>query len=323
MIFNPETFTMRVLIASLVAWCGQATNDINIVASTYEAFSTDFTLTGSNLHTPSGPAAGSSLDSLSTTGKLQFDMTSKKLKLTATTSADVTLAHGRGTVNGSVASVLLVDVGNSKVYLYESGSANMSGVPIPGLKTICKTKTIPAQKVQMINMYLTTSRLTGAVAMANSILNMMPHTTADGVATFTKAQGTEVTTVAIKTSGVPVSISATQGTESVSLSFSGWESSTGDMSAPTCTPSELDEEFVEGVIGVTDIARLLEVHPVIEDTMSDVSEMLYGPEDDNSGFWTLATVFCISGMAGASLVLAFVKISARKNYQSSPLLAEV
>jgi len=309
---------MRVLIAGIVAWCGQATNDINIVASTFESFSTDFTLHGSNLHQP----GGNDLDLLSMSGTLQFDMTSKKLKLTSTTSADATLAHGGGTANASVASVVLLDLGNSKAYLYETGSAKMNGVPVQGAKSICKTKTIPAQKVQMINRYLTTSQLTRGVAMANSILNMMPHTTADGVATFTKAQGTGVMTVAIKTTGVPVSVSATQGTESVSLSFSGWQSSTGDMSAPICTPSELDEEFTEGVIGVTDVARLLEVHPVIDGAMSDVSEMLYGP-DDNSGFWTLVTVFCISGMAGASLVLAFVKISARKNYQSSPLLAEV
>jgi len=320
---------MRVLFACVFVWCGQATTDIQIAASTFETFTTAFSLTGSNLKMPLAV-----VDSVAMSGTLQFDLASKKLKMTSVSSYGMTYNKERNingkvgrTLNGTFSSVVLVDVANSKVHFnVAKETASVSGQALPGYSG-CRTLTIPRQRSQKLSMYLTTARLTSAVAMANAMLNMMPHTTADGMATFTNPHGT----IAIKTTGVPVAVNLTDGTGRAGLIFSRWGSSSGDMSAPTCTPSELDEEFAGGLFGVRDMVGLLEVHPVIAEAISDaseavldVSEILYGPrQDDDSGFWTLVTVFCISGISGAALVLAFAKISARRNCQSSPLLAEV
>lgn len=220
-------------------------------------------------------------------------------------------------INTTMSQVVLVDVANSKIHGDVNESNIADGRQLAG-HTICKTKAFPSQYTQMASMYLTSAQLSRAVMMANAMLNMMPHTTYTGVTSFLKESGTESLGIYINdTTGVPLELYWSKGDQLAELFFNSWESSSGDLSAPTCTPSELDEEFAEGLLGRTDMVGLLEVHPAI-------SEMLYGPgRDDDSGFRTLATVFCISGISGAALVLAFAKVSARRNYKSSPLLVAV
>jgi len=317
LIFDPETATMRVLFAGFVAWCGQATTDIKLSASTFESFSTAFTFNGDYL----SMGLHRTLDSVKASGTLQFDMKSKKIKATAVMSADITDRDGTKVTkfNSTISQIVLIDAANLKIHGYVNKSAGMSGGKPVAASTLCQTVAFQSQTTQMAS-YLTSARLSSAVMMANAMLNMMPHSTSKGVTSFLKKSGTESVWIMINdTTSVPSELVWSKGEQLAVLVFDSWGSSSGDLSAPACTPgvSELDEEFTEGLLGLTDIVGLLEVHPAI-------SEMLYGPrQDDDFGFCTLVTVFCMSGISGAALVLAFAKLSARRNYKSSPLLAAV
>jgi len=324
------------LFASVLAWCGQATVDIKLSASTFESFSTAFTFRGENLNMPgAAPMVNAyevqNVDLVKSSGTLQFDLASKKLKVTAVTSADVSLRNGT-LVNSTISSVVLVDVANSKLYVDHHGRWDIPGWTSNCPYTMCKTVAIPIWKTQKLSTYLTTARLTSTVAMAQAMLKspQLSHSTNNGVTSFLRKPKRGEVSLGFSlndTAGVPSELHFSAAADPpysktllAELFFDNWVSLSGDMSAPTCTPTKLDEEFDEGLLGLADMVRFLEVHP----TISDVSEILYGPrQDDDSGFWTLATVFCICGMSGAALVLAFAKISARRNYKSSSLLAEV
>jgi len=317
---------------------------------------------------PPPPFNGVLIDSFTMSGKLQFDMASKKIKITSVSDLDfvgdegfavmqdkgpaidgastLPLSLSLGDINVTLSSMVVVDLANSKVYANENMSSSGKG-RTPLKRSECGAFAIPSAKSQEVSKYLTTASFSRGAMMANMVLNMMAHTTADGFATFSTAQntkssyweipGTKSASLVIKTNGVPVSVSITKGKGTAVLAFSEWESSSGDMTAPvttgTCAIGSMaaHEDSDLGFLGLSGVGELLKVHPLMAEAMSDVSEaisdaseMLYGPRpDDDSSFWTLASVFFISGISGAALVLAFAKmISTRRNY-SAPLLADV
>lgn len=321
---------MRVLFASACVWLVQAANDISIVGSTVEAFSTNFVFSAKNMpvHLLQTGFAGfkndlaqltTIVDQIWIDGLLQFDYATKKLKVTARTTVDLasaTAASGSA-VNASASAVVLVDVVNAKVSISETGSATMlwpDGTNAPKSKHYCETKAIPTWRAQGLTRWLNNINL----KKFSTKLNTFPHTTAGGIATFS----TPVATVSMKTTGVPVSVvwskKVTVG-GSASLTFSNWVSSSGDMTGPSCTSSEMDEEFIGGILGSSDLVDLLEV----PGGFAGLSEMLAEPRGDDDSFWMMASVFFIAGISGAALVLALVKVSTRKNGQYSPLLDEV
>jgi len=319
---------MRVLFASACVWFVQAATDISIVGSTVEAFSTNFVFSAKNMPVHALPTGfvgfqnglaqlTTVADQVQIEGLLQFDYDTKQLKVTARSTMGATTASGSA-INASASAVVLVDVVNAKVSISETGSATRllwpDGTTAPKSKHYCETKAMPTWRAQRLTAWLNNINL----KKFSMKLNTFPHTTAGGIATFS----TPVATVSIKTTGVPVSVvwskKVTVG-GSASLTFSNWVSSSGDMTGPSCTSSEMDEEFIGGILGSSDVVDLLEVPGVF----AGLSEMLAETGGDDDSFWTMASVFFIAGISGAALVLAFAKVSMRKNGQYSPLLDEV
>merc|ERR1712209_220099 len=98
----------------------------------------------------------------------------------------------------------------------------------------CISKSLPnKQSSAMVSMYMSKQMLAQMVMMANMQINAIPHTTADGVATFTKTMGGDSVTFKVKTDGTPVSMSLSsvsasiKGHVHVSLTFSNWITSSG------------------------------------------------------------------------------------------------
>jgi hypothetical protein len=315
---------MKLLLANLF-WLGRAANDLTLSATTFEAFSTDFAITGSakQVPMPSGsPMKGKfTLDDLSVSGKLQFDVTSKKLKITATTfKADATIST-MGAVNETSSFVSLIDFSawtqSSKV----KASVTMMGMPKTYNKCISSQALGDKAQAAAVSLYMSKVYISKAVMMGNMYINVFPHTTADGVATFTKSKGSSTGTFKIKTDGTPVSVSLTNSAKGhFGLTFSNWTTSSGDMSAPTCTSSEA-EEFDWNLVGFAEMTNFVQDHSVFHEATETATEMLAGLEDDNSDFSTLATVFFVAVVAGAVVVMFVSKFSTKKN-KASPLLDE-
>jgi len=126
----------------------------------------------------------------------------------------------------------------------------------------------------------------------------------------------------MKTDGTPVSVSVTSpGRGHFSLTFSNWATSSGDMTAPTCTSTEVDE-LGWNFVGLAEVTNFVRDHPFVREAADETTDMLVGSGDDSSDFSTLAAIFFVAGMTGAAVVMVMSKISAKKN-KASLLLDEV
>jgi hypothetical protein len=329
---------MKLLLANLF-WLGRAANDIAFSATKFEAFSTDFAITGNTSGVPKrttgnlSPMIGAikTLD-MSVSGKLQFDVASKKLKITATTfKASATLST-MGAVSETSSFVSVIDFSAWSASYKVKASVTMMG-QTHKTNNCSSSISLPDESVAaVVSLYMSKVYISQYVTMGNMYINTFPHTTADGVATFTKSQRTfndvKTATVKIKTDGTPVSLlfdnTFSNNTEKgrYSVTFSDWTKSSGDMSAPTCTSSEDAAEFDWNLLGVAEMKNFVQDHPVFREVTETATEMLAGLENDNSDFSTLATVFLVAGVAGAAIVLVVSKFSLKKN-KASPLLDEV
>jgi hypothetical protein len=320
---------MKLLLANLLSF-GRAANDIAISASTFEAFSTDFVVTAHAKNVPMPPqgqgvATTFNLDLLTMSGKMQFDVTAKKLKITSTLKSDATIG-AMGAVNETASFTSLVDFAAWTESVHAKGSYTLMGMPKTYDKCI-PSYPLPDKKASAaVSMYMNKQMLAGMAAMGSMKINMLPHTTADGVATFTKTAnepgGTDTFTIKIKTDGTPVSVAVSNSAHgSFSLTFSNWKQSSGDLTAPACTSTE-DDVFDWNFVGLAEVTNFVREHPFVRDAADETTEMLVGMGDDNSDFSTLAAIFFVAGVAGAAVVMVMSKISAKKN-KVSLLLDEV
>jgi len=261
------------------------------------------------------------VDGFTMSGKMQFDVAAKKLKITAAAKCNSSMS-AMGTVNETASVTSLVDFGAWTATVDAKGSFTKNGVTQTTDKCVPSMSLPNKQSSAVVSMYMSKQMLTQMAMMANMQINAIPHTTADGVATFSKSQYGDSVTFKMKTDGTPVSVSVTSpGRGHFSLTFSNWATSSGDMTAPTCTSTEVDE-LGWNFVGLAEVTNFVRDHPFVREAADETTDMLVGSGDDSSDFSTLAAIFFVAGMTGAAVVMVMSKISAKKN-KASLLLDEV
>jgi len=216
---NSESMNILSVLAGTFFTNVVGSDVFNLDADKLFNFSTSYSVNGN--HIPYGPIA--SLDDLSASGNIQFDLYGEQLKITLKSSLKIQKSLNPYTSPSRLMKYFIGATQTTSSIIYVDGKAGKVGFAASsttkkGLLSVsesaCTHVKVPAQMYSaMATAGLSNPRLTQTLSMANQTLNRGlaagMFTVADGVATFTKHSYYDTIVAKVKLDGTPISAAVT------------------------------------------------------------------------------------------------------------------